>query len=38
LPLRIRSVSAGEGFLDVGVGIRAVQLVEVDVVGPQPSQ
>jgi hypothetical protein len=28
----------GEGFLDVGVGIGAVQLVEVDVVGPQPSQ
>ena len=28
----------GEGLLDVGVGIGAVQLVEVDVVGPQPPQ
>ena len=28
----------GEGLLDVGAGIGAVQLVEVDVVGPQATQ
>ena len=28
----------GEGFLDVGAGIGAVKLVEVDVVGPQATQ
>jgi hypothetical protein len=28
----------GEGFLDVGAGIGAVKLVEIDVIGPQATQ